>query len=155
MRHEQKQPIGFGVLLTLISALGFSVYPILEKYVFAGEAGYLQYYFGRFTIVTFFWILTTRREGFPQLTLKTWLTLWGLGCIGYSLMAGLYLTSVRFIPASLVSSLFYAYPIIVTVLSVLTQPRLSYLVERRLRALRPSPPNRACIFRCTRLSTSN
>ncbi|WP_407309280.1 DMT family transporter [Desulfosporosinus sp. SB140] len=35
-------------------------------------------------------------------------------------MAGLYLTSVRYIPASLAALLLYAYPIIVTVLAVLT-----------------------------------
>ena len=121
MSKRQKEPIGFGVLLILISTLGFSVYPILGKYVFAGGAGLSTVLFIRFTIAAlFFWIITIWREGFPRLTLKTWLTLWGMGGIGYSLMAGLYLTSVRFIPASLATLLLYAYPIIVTILVVLT-----------------------------------
>lgn len=43
------------------------------------------------------------------------------GGIGYSLMAGLYMSSVRYIPASLAALLLYAYPIIVTVMTVLTK----------------------------------
>lgn len=121
MSKRQNEPIGFGILLILISTLGFSIYPILGKYVFAGGAGLSTVLFIRFTIAAlFFWLITLWREGFPQLTLRTWLTLWGMGGIGYSLMAGLYLTSVRFIPASLAALLLYAYPIIVTVLAVLT-----------------------------------
>lgn len=37
MNNSRKQTIATGTLLTLISALGFSVYPILGKFVFAGE----------------------------------------------------------------------------------------------------------------------
>lgn len=118
--HKKQNAIGLGVLLTLISTLGFSVYPILGKYVFAGGAGLFTVLFIRFIIAAlFFWMITIWREGFPKLTLKTWLTLWGMGGIAYSLMAGLYLTSVRYIPASLAALLLYAYPIIVTVLAVL------------------------------------
>lgn len=121
MNNGQKGPIGFGVLLIILSTMGFSIYPILGKYVFAGGAGLSTVLFVRFTIAAlFFWVLTIWREGFPRLPLKTWLILWGMGGIGYSLMAGLYLTSVRYIPASLAALLLYAYPIIVTVIAVLT-----------------------------------
>jgi len=121
MNNGQKGPIGFGVLLIILSTMGFSIYPILGKYVFAGGAGLSTVLFVRFTIAAlFFWVLTIWREGFPKLPLKTWLILWGMGGIGYSLMAGLYLTSVRYIPASLAALLLYAYPIIVTVIAVLT-----------------------------------
>ncbi|TGE33278.1 DMT family transporter [Desulfosporosinus sp. Sb-LF] len=117
-----KQPIGFSVILILISTLGFSVYPIMGKFVFAGGAGLSTVLFVRFTIAAlFFWTLTIWREGFPRLPLKTWLTLWGMGGIGYSMMAGLYLTSVRYIPASLAALLLYAYPIIVTVIAILSK----------------------------------
>ncbi|MDP4125606.1 MAG: DMT family transporter [Bacillota bacterium] len=119
MNSRQKQSI-VGALLTLISTLGFSVYPILGKFVFEGGAGLTTVLFVRFTIAAlFFWTITIWQEGFPRLTLKLWLVLWGTGGLCYSLMAGLYLTSVRYIPASLAAMLLYAYPIIVTVLAVL------------------------------------
>jgi len=127
MKNGQKNPIGFGVLLILISTLGFSIYPILGKYVFIGGAGLSTVLFVRFAITALvFWIITIWREGFPKLQLKIWFILWGMGGIGYSLMAGLYLSSVRYIPASLAALLLYAYPIIVTVIAVLThQERFS------------------------------
>jgi len=127
LNNGQKNPIGFGVLLILISAFGFSLYPILGKYVFAGGAGLSTVLFVRFTIAAlFFWFITIWREGFPRLPLKTWLILWGMGGVCYSSMAGFYLSSVRYIPASLAALLLYAYPMIVTAIAVLTkQERLS------------------------------
>lgn len=120
MSNKRNQSIVVGALLILISTLGFSVYPILGKFVFAGGAGLTTVLFVRFTIAAlFFWTITIWREGFPRLTLKLWLVLWGMGGICYSLMAGLYLTSVRYIPASLAALLLYAYPVIVTVMAVL------------------------------------
>ena len=117
-----KQPFSFSVLLILISTLGFSVYPIMGKYVFSGGAGLSTVLFVRFTIASlFFWTITIWREGFPRLPVKIWLVLWGMGGIGYSLMAGLYLTSVRYIPASLAALLLYAYPIIVTLIALLSK----------------------------------
>jgi Predicted permease, DMT superfamily len=122
MSDRHNQSIAIGIILILISTLGFSVYPILGKYIFAGGAGLTTVLFVRFTIAAlFFWTITLWRDGFPRLTLKLWLVLWGLGGICYSLMAGLYLTSVRFIPASLAALLLYAYPVIVTVIAVLTK----------------------------------
>lgn len=122
MNDRQKQNNQFGVILILISTLGFSVYPIFGKYIFAGGASLTTILFVRFTIAALvFWMITIWREGLPRLTLKTWLVLWGMGGIGYSLMSGLYLTAVLFIPASLAALLLYAYPIIVTVIAVLTK----------------------------------
>lgn len=119
--------MSFGVVLILISTFGFSLYPILGKYVFSGGASLSTVLFVRFSIATLiFWIITIWREGFPRLPLKIWLILWGLGGICYSLMAGLYLSSVRYIPASLAALLLYAFPMIVTVIAVLTkQERLT------------------------------
>ena len=122
MSDRQKQHTEFGIILILISTLGFSVYPILGKYIFAGGASFSTILFVRFTTAALvFWAITIWREGLPRLTLKTLLVLWGMGGIGYSLMSALYLTSVLFIPASLAALLLYAYPIIVTVLAVLTK----------------------------------
>ncbi|AET67863.1 putative permease, DMT superfamily [Desulfosporosinus orientis DSM 765] len=113
---------GPAVLLVLISTLGFSVYPIFGKIVFAGGASLATVLFVRFTIAAIvFWTITIWLEGFPRLSLKTWLILWGMGGIGYSMMAGLYISSVLYIPASLAALLLYAYPVIVTFLAVLTK----------------------------------
>lgn len=122
MSNKQKDPVGLAVILILISTLGFSVYPILGKVVFAGGAGLSTVLFVRFVIAALvFWAITIWREGFPRLTLKTWLVLWGMGGIAYSMMAGLYISSVLYIPASLAALLLYAYPVIVTVIAVLTK----------------------------------
>lgn len=121
MCSQAKHSVGIGVVLIFISTLGFSVYPILGKFVFAGGAGLSTVLFVRFILAALcFWAFTLYHEGFPRLPKKTWITLWGMGGLGYSLMAGLYLTSVRYIPASLAALLLYAYPIIVTILAVLT-----------------------------------
>lgn len=120
MINRKKDSIGFAVVLILISTLGFSLYPILGRYVFDGGASLVTVVFGRFAIAAvFFWTITIWREGFPRLPLKTWLTLWGMGGIGYSLQAGLYISSIQYIPASLASLLLYAYPMIITVIAVL------------------------------------
>lgn len=122
MRNMQKHPNGLAVLLILISTLGFSVYPILGKVVFAGGAGLSTVLFVRFTVAALiFWAITIWREGFPRIPLRTWFLLWGLGGVGYSMMAGLYISSVLYIPASLAALLLYAYPILVTVIAVLTR----------------------------------
>ena len=119
---KPSKDVGAGVFLVFISALGFSVYPILGKFVFAGGAGLVTVLFVRFFLAAlFFWALTLWREGFPRLGGKTWLILWGMGGVGYSSMAGLFLSSVRYIPASLASLLLYAYPILVTFLTLLTR----------------------------------
>ncbi|MCO1602550.1 EamA family transporter [Desulfosporosinus nitroreducens] len=120
MSGKLKEANGLAVLLILISTLGFSVYPILGKVVFAGGAGLSTVLFVRFSIAALiFWGITISLEGFPRLPLRTWLLLWGMGGICYSMMAGLYISSVLFIPASLAALLLYAYPIIVTVIAVL------------------------------------
>ncbi|MBC2725400.1 DMT family transporter [Desulfosporosinus sp.] len=122
MSKLNKDSTGFAVLLVLISTLGFSFYPILGKVVFVGGASLSTVLFLRFTIAALiFWAIIISREGFPRLPLKTWLVLWGMGGVGYSMMAGLYISSVLFIPASLAALLLYAYPVIVTVLAVLTK----------------------------------
>ncbi|MCB8814427.1 DMT family transporter [Desulfosporosinus shakirovi] len=120
MSGKLKEANGLAVLLILISTLGFSVYPILGKVVFTGGAGLSTVLFVRFSIAALiFWGITISLEGFPRLPLRTWLLLWGMGGICYSMMAGLYISSVLFIPASLAALLLYAYPIIVTVMAVL------------------------------------
>lgn len=121
MSHRTNNHLGLSVLLILISTLGFSFYPILGQYVFSGGASLATVLFMRFAITAlFFWTIIIWRDGFPRLSKKTWFTLWGMGGIAYSMMAGLYISSVRFIPTSLAALLLYAYPTLVAVLAVLT-----------------------------------
>jgi len=111
-----------GILLTIISTIGFSTYPIFGKYVFSGGANLSTTLFVRFALAAlFFWIISHRLEGIPKLKAKLWITLIIMGAIGYASMSGLYLLSVKFIPTSLAALLLYTYPMIVAVLSVISK----------------------------------
>ncbi|WP_407309278.1 hypothetical protein [Desulfosporosinus sp. SB140] len=80
MGNQQKQSLSMGVILIFVSTLGFSVYPILGKFVFAGGAALSTVLFVRFVLAALiFWTIVFLREGFPRLPRKTWVTLWGMG----------------------------------------------------------------------------
>jgi drug/metabolite transporter (DMT)-like permease len=111
-----------GILLTLISTIGFSTYPILGKFVFTGGANFATTLFFRFCLAAFiFWLIAFFYEGIPKLQSKVWITLILMGAIVYASMSGLYLASVNYIPASLAALILYTYPIIVAILSVATK----------------------------------
>jgi len=111
-----------GILLTIISTIGFSTYPIFGKYVFSGGANLSTTLFVRFALAAlFFWIISYRLEGIPKLKAKLWITLIIMGAIVYASMSGLYLLSVKFIPTSLAALLLYTYPMIVAILSVISK----------------------------------
>lgn len=119
---QKKLPEHWGIILTLISTLGFSIYPIFGKLVFAGGANFITVLFVRFTLsALFFWSIILSRGGFPRLPWKLWLMLFFMGGLAYASMAGLYLSSVAYIPASLASLLLYTYPMLVAFLSVITR----------------------------------
>jgi len=108
-----------GVSAVIISALAFSLYPILGKFVLAGGANLATVLFVRFFLASLvFWGIALFQGGLPCLSGRTWLILLSMGGVLYASMAALYLSSVRFIPASLAALLLYTYPILVTVLTV-------------------------------------
>ncbi|MBP1760348.1 MAG: putative permease, superfamily [Firmicutes bacterium] len=110
-----------GVSAIIVSAFGFCIYPILGKYVFAGGASLPTVLFVRFgSAAIVFWAMYLWKNGRPRLRVKAWLILLAMGGLGYAGMAGLYLWSVRFIPASLASLVFYSFPLLVTIISILT-----------------------------------
>ena len=122
MQHRKRA----GVLAILISTLGFCVYPILGKVVFAGGAALATVLFIRFgAAATVFWGVILWKSGRPRLHSKTWFALLAMGGIGYAGMAGLYLGSVRFIPASIASLIFYSFPLLVTVISIVTRQEIA------------------------------
>ena len=118
---------GGGVIAILISTLGFAIYPIFGKVVFAGGASLVTVLFLRFLLgATAFWGISIWKEGLPNLTKINLLTLWLLGGIGYAGQAGLYLSAVKLIPTSMAVLLLYVYPILVTLLALVTkQEKLS------------------------------
>lgn len=118
---------GGGLIAILISTLGFALYPIFGKVVFSGGASLATVLFMRFLFgALIFWGLTIWREGLPRLTKSNLLTLWLLGGIGYAGQAGLYLSAVNLIPASMAALLLYIYPTLVTVVALASnQEKLS------------------------------
>ncbi|GAB6171160.1 EamA family transporter [Paradesulfitobacterium aromaticivorans] len=121
MQHRKRA----GVLAILISTLGFCVYPILGKIVFAGGATVATVLFIRFgAAATVFWAVILWKNGRPRLESKTWFALLAMGGIGYAGMAGLYLWSVQFIPASIASLIFYSFPLLVTVIAIITRQEI-------------------------------
>lgn len=118
--NQKKLSEGWGILLTLISTLGFSIYPIFGKLVFAGGANFITVLFVRFSLTAlFFGGITFFREGFPKLKKKAWFLLFIMGGVAYASMAGLYLSSVAYIPTSLAALLLYTYPMLVALLSLI------------------------------------
>lgn len=111
-----------GILLTVISTFGFSLYPILGKLVFSGGANLYTTLFVRFTLgALFFWIVMYFRERIPKLNPRSWIILLFMGGIMYASMSGLYLSSVLYIPASLAALIFYTYPMLVSILSIVAK----------------------------------
>ncbi|MFU8852212.1 DMT family transporter [Micromonospora sp. SL1-18] len=60
-----------------------------------------------------------RRPGSAQLTLGLLVTALGLGAVGYAAQASLYFAALELMDASLLSLLFYTYPLLVTFAAVL------------------------------------
>lgn len=127
MKDIRKSKSGGGLIAILISTLGFALYPIFGKAVFAGGASLTTVLFLRFFIgALVFWGLIIWREGLPHLTKRNLITLWSLGGIGYAGQAGLYLSGIKLIPTSMAVLLLYVYPILVTLLALaIKQEKLS------------------------------
>lgn len=108
----------FGYLLVLLSAAGFGLLPIFALFAYDSGVSVTTLLFLRFAIaaVIFFgcvffysraWNVSRR-----QLT-----ALLLLGSVFYTLQSSAYFLSVKYIPASLATLLFYLYPVFVAILS--------------------------------------
>ncbi|BAU29832.1 threonine/homoserine efflux transporter RhtA [Aneurinibacillus soli] len=107
-----------GYLLVLLSAVGFGVLPIFALFAYDSGVSVATLLFLRFVIaaVIFF--------GCVFLYSRTWnvsrrqlVSLLLLGGVFYTLQSSAYFLSVKYIPASLATLLFYLYPVFVAVLS--------------------------------------
>jgi drug/metabolite transporter (DMT)-like permease len=103
-----------GLFYVVLSTVAYGSLPILAKIAFAAgvrTAGLLAW---RFVGACALFSLLAR--GAPSLALGTRLTLWGLGVI-FVANTICYFGALQSIPASTASLIFYAYPVIVTLLS--------------------------------------
>jgi drug/metabolite transporter (DMT)-like permease len=108
-----------GLAACLLSAAGFGVLPVLGKHAYATGLGPLSLLWARFGLAAVaFWLLVVFvvRPARPpaRVVIAGLLT----GALGYAVEAGLFFAALQRIDASLVELLLYAYPAIVTALSL-------------------------------------
>ena len=107
-----------GIVLVMLSALGFSLMPIFA--VFAYESGITvpTLLFLRFlTAAVIFFVYMVLFKKHPVLSLKNILHFIILGGVCYTLQSTLYFNSVKFISPSLAVLMLYTFPIFVSILS--------------------------------------
>ncbi|MGC7845799.1 DMT family transporter [Desulforudis sp. 1088] len=116
----QPNPFFVGVSLVIVSAVGFGLLPILALYAYQAGASVTTLLFVRFSLASLA-LLTyaaVKVKEWPA-TRFQWASLFVLGGVFYTVQSSSYLSSVKYIPASLAALLLYSYPIFVTVLSYL------------------------------------
>lgn len=107
-----------GVLLIILSTLGFSVMPIFAVYAYTGGISVSTLLFLRFLIAAIIlsvYIFFKYKK--PTVSKRDLVFLFILGGVFYTLQSTCYFTSLKFISPSLTAFLLYTYPIIVSVLS--------------------------------------
>jgi len=114
------RPRGLGLLLVLVSALGFGLIPIFALFAYRGGIRVNTLLFIRFAISAFVlcgWLAVRRRGILSQVRAA----LPGLAALGlcYTLQSGFYFSAVKHITASLASILLYSYPAFVCLLAFL------------------------------------
>jgi len=106
-----------GVLLVLFSALGCGFIPIFAIYAYQGRASVYTFIFLRSFIAAFIFFVYLFKKSVPfKITSSQILFLFGVGALE-ALQSCFFLTSVKYIQASLTELVFYTYPIMVAVLS--------------------------------------
>lgn len=109
-----------GIVMVLISALGFGLMPTFAKFAYKNEITVSTLLFIRFLlagILFFIWIAIKTRN--IKLTKRDLLGLFFLGAVCYTIQSGFYFSAVRFIPASLAVVIVYTHPAIIAVASSL------------------------------------
>ncbi len=109
-----------GILLVVVSAIGFGTLGILGK--LAAEAGLSipTVLFFRFLLASaLVWAGLAVRGRLRRFSGRDLFVSLGLGAFGYALMSGLYFWGLSFMSAGLVGILLYTYPVFVVVLSAL------------------------------------
>ncbi|HLI46742.1 MAG TPA: DMT family transporter [Geobacterales bacterium] len=118
MRYKVHSNVHQGALLVAISAISFGFLPIFAKFVYASGMDVFSMLFLRFSLGSFFLLLTLRIRNMLNIPpRRILLDLALLGGIGYFLQSIFYLSSIRYIPASVAVLLLYTFPPIVAVMS--------------------------------------
>jgi drug/metabolite transporter (DMT)-like permease len=104
-----------GILLCLLSALGFAAMAVLVKLAYRADIGLVTLLATRFTLAAaLFWVLAlVRRRGRPSWRLVAGGLL--LGLAGYSLETALFFASIQRLGVSMAELLVYAYPALVAI----------------------------------------
>jgi drug/metabolite transporter (DMT)-like permease len=122
-----------GLLLCLVSAVGFGAMAILAKQAYAAGLEVSTLLALRFALAAaLLWLLVAARGGSlgsPRALLMGAL----LGLVGYSLQAGIFFSALTRIDAGLASLLLYAYPAFVTMAAIAL--RQEHADSRRIGAL--------------------
>ncbi len=110
-----------GLIYCLVSAVCFGMMAIIAKFAFtAGLTGpdILQY---RFTFATgmLALVLLAKDRTLFRIQPRTLAKCLALGSVGYASQSGLFLQTLRHLPASTTELLLYTYPVVVTLLSAL------------------------------------
>lgn len=126
---------GQGVVLCLLSAVGFGLMAIFAKEAYRNGVSITTLLALRFAIAAgAFWaVVAARRTGTPRAARGVVLGGLALGAIGYAGEAGAFFTALTRLDASLTSLLLYTYPAIVFAAAVTL--RREHADRRRLSAL--------------------
>jgi drug/metabolite transporter (DMT)-like permease len=116
---------GMGSLLCLVSAACFGAMAVFAKLAYAAGVSPDALLLARFTLAAVILAVLLlvrpdlRRLPSGPVPTRAVLTGLGLGAVGYALQASLYFAALRRMDASLLSLVFYSYPLLVTAAAVL------------------------------------
>lgn len=109
-----------GALLALFSGIFSGFIPIFALYAYRGQASVLTFIFLRTLIGASVYFLYLWRKSLPvHLSCRQLGCLFVMGGVLETLQSALYLTSVKYLQASLVQLIFYTYPALVALFSFL------------------------------------
>lgn len=108
-----------GIFLVIASASGFGLMPIFTKFVYQDGVSTLTLLFLRFFFAAiFFFILLMVTKTEVRLSYRMLLGMLLVGGVFYMVQSILFFNSVHYLTASMVTLLFYAYPAMVAILSI-------------------------------------
>ncbi len=113
------QKFYLGVVLAMLSAAAFATLPIFSIVAYANEVSVITLLFLRFLLASIFFFAYMGLKG-DKIYAESYnvKSLFMLGLL-YTFLAIFYVSSVRYIPASLAALLLYFYPALVAILSFL------------------------------------
>lgn len=108
----------FGSGLVVLSAMGFGSMPIFAMFAYRGDITVPTLLFIRFSIAAVvLFVYAIIKYGIPKLAGKDFFYLFILGSVFYTMQSSFYLTSIKYIPASMAALILYIFPLVVAVMS--------------------------------------